>query len=108
MYIKTLLATLFLVHVVNASLNCYVCDSSEGDTNCRSGSGVRNVTCSPPPSNHVRVCLAFAETVSGVTKYIRKCDGELISSACDEMRNRGRDIGNCYSCYSDYCNGNPL
>ncbi|KAB0791881.1 hypothetical protein PPYR_03681 [Photinus pyralis] len=109
MYIKTLLATLFLVHAVNAALKCYTCDSTKGHTNCQSGSGVSSVECGMAPPVISKACLQYSETVDGSTKYVRECSGRKNNvSPCQRMRDQGRKLPSCSDCDKSNCNGTPL
>ncbi|XP_031330027.1 uncharacterized protein LOC116160998 [Photinus pyralis] len=114
MYLKTLLATLFLVYAVVAELKCYKCDSSNGHPNCQSGSGLDHVTCEEPPADAGITCLAYSENLNGVTKYVRDCaiEGSTFDyqtiPVCSFMREKGRDIPTCSTCLKNHCNGSPL
>ncbi|KAB0791193.1 hypothetical protein PPYR_02993 [Photinus pyralis] len=105
MYFKTLLATLFLVHAVVAELNCYKCDSSKGDTNCKGWLGVGDEACEIPPSTVSSVCLEYAEIVNDVTRYVRECSvREDNVSPCVRMKDNGRNLLTCSDCRYDNCN----
>ncbi|KAB0791893.1 hypothetical protein PPYR_03693 [Photinus pyralis] len=114
MYIKTLLATLFLVHAAVARLHCYECDSSKGHTNCQSGSGIDKVECEEPPQDAGQLCVAYSENVNGVTKYVRECAIEGATAdyqtipLCPSMKEEGRDLPKCETCGGNYCNDAPL
>ncbi|KAB0791912.1 hypothetical protein PPYR_07534 [Photinus pyralis] len=108
MYIKTLLATLFLVHAVMGALRCYDCDSTKGHANCQSGSGVTDEDMCPyPPKGGSRICLEYSENVNGSMKYVRQCDVAQGKSPCPSMK-QTRKIIQCRDCTTHYCNKNPL